>query len=762
MGKVRTLATDQAAEKGGGRRVLRLPVRPELSAPSLKPLEARDAALAVAAIICLWALVATFSPPFRSLDLAPGARAGLEAATALARLFAALVLFLFPVGHGGQRLRWVAGGFVVLALGGFAFGYLPPVLGSSLSVDSAIYLWLVVRLIAGGLFVVGLLTESPGRLRWTTMAGALVLLALLSGGVLAGEHLLPSLATTPNGWHRALTPDQLTPVIWPLEAVALALAGAALLGAIRQVRVGTVGGWLVIAMVFHAGSQLHGAIWPSPFGPFLTSADVLRDAFAVIVAVGAVIELRRLAEEWASLLAIERRRARGLTEQGVLRANFVAIVAHELGSSIAAIRGVANLLAGGELDPDEARSAITAETDMLSALVSDVQIGTSVDDSTFTIHPEPVALSSLMREAVAFVRLLPGDHPVTWMLDQDTWVEADPARIRQVLRNLLSNAAKYAPVGSRITLRAATGGQSVSIEVADEGPGVPPGEENLIFQKFGRGRSALARAVPGAGLGLYLAARIVEAHGSRLSVTTRPEGGAVFRFDLAHAPVVQELPKSITRSVQVLIVDDHASFRQALARLLVREPEVTAVAQAGTLAGARVLLGDIDLALVDLQLPDGDGCGFIAELKAVHPEIVVLVLTAAETDDTLARAVEAGAVGLLHKSMTTDEILAAVRRAAAGDALLSREEIVRLLRVARHQREQSHDVESALDSLSAREREVLQAVAEGLTDKEVAVRLHIAPATARKHVVNILAKLNCDSRLQAVILAARYGAVDIS
>src|SRR5207248_6690916 len=115
---------------------------------------------------------------------------------------------------------------------------------------------------------------------------------------------------------------------------------------------------------------------------------------------------------------------------------------------------------------------------------------------------------------------------------------------------------------------------------------------------------------------------------------------------------------------------------------------------------------------------DGDGSALIAELRSANPAAAVLAVTAASEPHELARAVEAGATGIIHKSASIDEIISAVRRAAARESILSSREILEMIRVARQQRDQAAGAETALAHLTPREREVLQALAEGLSDKE--------------------------------------------
>jgi DNA-binding NarL/FixJ family response regulator len=214
--------------------------------------------------------------------------------------------------------------------------------------------------------------------------------------------------------------------------------------------------------------------------------------------------------------------------------------------------------------------------------------------------------------------------------------------------------------------------------------------------------------------------------------------------------------------IRILLVDDHASFRQPLAFMINRKPDLTVVAQAGSLAEARELLNDeIDIAVVDLVLPDGSGVSLVRELRTANPHSQVLVLTASMDRKELARAVEAGASGVLHKSARIDEIISAIRSLGAGEQLLSPRELVDLLRLAGQERERDRDAQLALGRLTPREREVLQALADGLNDREIGQRLHVSTETIRTHMVNILGKLGVESRLQALVFALRHGAVTI-
>lgn len=218
------------------------------------------------------------------------------------------------------------------------------------------------------------------------------------------------------------------------------------------------------------------------------------------------------------------------------------------------------------------------------------------------------------------------------------------------------------------------------------------------------------------------------------------------------------------RTMRILLVEDHAYFRQALALVFEREDEFTVVAQAGSLAEAREALASqtVDAAVVDLALPDGSGADFIREIADGKTNISTLVLSASLDPAQFAEAVEAGASGVLHKSAGLQDIVEAVRRMRAGEVLLSpNQQVIDMLRVVSRKRHEEQEARRSIDRLTRREREVLGALAEGLDSKQIAAKLHITFETERTHMVNILNKLGVHSRLQALVFAVRYGVVEI-
>ena len=265
--------------------------------------------------------------------------------------------------------------------------------------------------------------------------------------------------------------------------------------------------------------------------------------------------------------------------------------------------------------------------------------------------------------------------------------------------------------------------------------------------------------------------------GGDLMIESKPGKGTKVSFEMGLKTEPEAEPEE---EVRILLVDDHASIREALASTFEGEgfqvvgqagslsearrmPEETG--QAGSMAEARGMLDEmkqpIDVAVVDLGLPDGYGADLIKELREKNPQAQALILSASFDRAQIARAVEAGAAGVLNKTAHLDEVVEAVRRLRAGETLMPLEEVVGLLRYAGAHREQEYEARHAIEKLTPREREVLQALAEGLDSEEIAKQLQISLKTERNHMASILSKLGVHSQLQALVFALSHGVVEI-
>jgi DNA-binding NarL/FixJ family response regulator len=210
---------------------------------------------------------------------------------------------------------------------------------------------------------------------------------------------------------------------------------------------------------------------------------------------------------------------------------------------------------------------------------------------------------------------------------------------------------------------------------------------------------------------------------------------------------------------RVLLADDDDLMRAGLVELLTADPQIEIIGQAATgraaVEQARRLVPDV--VLMDVRMPDLDGIAATHELARTAPEARVLILTTFEHDDYIFSALRAGASGFLLKRAKPEELIAAVHTIAAGEALLSPSVTRRVIdRMAQQPTPELAD-QAKLKALTAREREVLQRIAQGLSNREIAAALAVEESTIRTHVKRILAKLALRDRVQAVIFAYETG-----
>jgi two-component system sensor histidine kinase KdpD len=246
------------------------------------------------------------------------------------------------------------------------------------------------------------------------------------------------------------------------------------------------------------------------------------------------------------LLGEEAARTQLQIESERLRNSLLSSVSHDLRTPLATITGAASgLLEGADrLDPAARREllqAIHEEADRLNRLVNNLLDMTRLESGAVQVRKEWHSLEELVGSALARLAGRLREHPVTTRLPPDLpLVPLDGVLMEQVLINLLDNAVKHTPPGTPIEVSAFAGPGEARIEVADRGPGLLPGDELRVFDKFYRG--APARPGPGVGLGLTICRGIVEAHGGRITAQSRPNGGVAFRVALPLADKPPEIP----------------------------------------------------------------------------------------------------------------------------------------------------------------------------------------------------------------------------
>ena len=212
--------------------------------------------------------------------------------------------------------------------------------------------------------------------------------------------------------------------------------------------------------------------------------------------------------------------------------------------------------------------------------------------------------------------------------------------------------------------------------------------------------------------------------------------------------------------IRVLIADDEELVRTGLRMILQSEPDLEVVGEAVDGLEALRLSASLepDVLLLDLHMPELDGQGVLRGLPADGPSVVVL--TTFDTDANIQEALIAGASGFLLKDAPATQLVAALRAAASGDAVLSPSVARRV--VERLGKQRGLPQQRLLDDLTSREGEVLLLMADGLSNAEIAGRLHVVEGTVKTHVARILMKLGVRDRLQAVLAAYRLGLVDLT
>jgi DNA-binding NarL/FixJ family response regulator/signal transduction histidine kinase len=463
----------------------------------------------------------------------------------------------------------------------------------------------------------------------------------------------------------------------------------------------------------------------SPFGAFGVfsreqrrfDADEVNFLRAIAHVLHSAIERALVAQRLQDVRDAERRRlARALHDETL----------QELALALAR---AADPAAGDRSVDDELVSRLKRVGEQLRTAIHDLRLGGSDDQPFWAQMAELVDRHRprLPRVGCDVSSEVPGHPP------RDVAIN-----VLGVLAEALNNVARHASA-SRVDVRADLDGRSLVVSVRDDGSGIDD----------------LRRPDATGGHGIPGMRERAEVLGGTLRVESPPEGGTLVEL---RVPLAQRHPADRAR---VLLVDDHAAIREAITLAFAQDDEFVVTGQAASLAEARGLLDGVDVAIVDLELPDGDGADLIGDLQGRNPSIQTLVLSAHADRASVARAVQKGAAAVLGKTTHLHEVVSAVRRMRAGETLMPLEEVVELLRFADRQRERQMGDRRRIESLSPRELDVLELLAAGLDTASIARRLYISPRTQRNHVANILGKLEVHSQLQAVVFALRHGVVEV-
>ena len=208
---------------------------------------------------------------------------------------------------------------------------------------------------------------------------------------------------------------------------------------------------------------------------------------------------------------------------------------------------------------------------------------------------------------------------------------------------------------------------------------------------------------------------------------------------------------TLAMAIRVFLLDDHEVVRRGLRELLEGDGDIEVVGEAGTAEEAlnRIPPTRPDVAVLDVQLPDGSGVEVCREIRSRHPEIACLMLTSFADDEALFSAIMAGAAAYVLKQIRGDDLTTAVRRVAAGDSLLDPTVTAKVLERLRT------PAADELQALTDQERKILGFIAEGLTNRQIGEGMYLAEKTVKNYVSSILAKLGMNRRTEAAAFAAR-------
>jgi DNA-binding NarL/FixJ family response regulator len=225
-------------------------------------------------------------------------------------------------------------------------------------------------------------------------------------------------------------------------------------------------------------------------------------------------------------------------------------------------------------------------------------------------------------------------------------------------------------------------------------------------------------------------------------------------------------------AIRLLIVDDQEIIRQGLSIILGHQPDIEVVGLAGDGAEGVRLARELrpDVVLMDIKMPGMNGIQATGQITLSLPETSVIILTTYDVDDWVFDCIRAGAIGYILKDAKSDTLAEAVRGAVRGESQIDPAVARKVLKAFRHLDASAPGDQPAsqresklppLERLTEREQEVLDLLAEGLSNKEIAARLTLSEGTIKNHVSNILSKLHANDRTQAVLTAIRRGLVDI-
>jgi PAS domain S-box-containing protein len=359
--------------------------------------------------------------------------------------------------------------------------------------------------------------------------------------------------------------------------------------------------------------------------------------------------------------------------------DFLATLSHELRTPLNAILGWSRMLERGHLDGHRAQQAVASirrNAEVQSRLIGDILDVARIMSGKLRLEPERVDVSAVVTAAVAALQGEADEHGVSICLDIEgpLVTEADPARLHQVVWNLVSNAVKFAGSQGRVTVTVRREDTNIIVQVDDDGAGIVPDFLPHLFERFRQADGSVTRRHTGLGLGLAITRHLVQLHGGTVTASSAGEGrGASFSVrvpfkSLEPGPPIRTRPPAplgVLNGQRVLVVDDHEDSRALAATVLTRAG--ADVDLAGSAVEAMTLIGRQRYALfvADLAMPDEDGITLLTRIRALGATATgmpALAISAHVREEDRRRALAGGFQAYLAKPIDQDVLLETAAR----------------------------------------------------------------------------------------------------
>lgn len=500
----------------------------------------------------------------------------------------------------------------------------------------------------------------------------------------------------------------------------------------------------------------------------------LERKFAKVAHISDLMQNHLKENQESLLLAIQAAKASEIAQN-----RFIADVSHEVRTPLGGILTAIEILDEQENDPRKKgllQLALSAAESLLR-LTNGILDLSRIDAGKQEIFEEDFRLDQLLDRLVQLYTLAARAKALTVRCECDPgiplWVRGDTLKLEQILRNLLDNAVKFTPSGE-IVLRVGKGnGEGVvplEFSVEDSGIGLAAADLPHIFDSYRQGQILTSRSTGGTGLGLAITKRLVGLLGGEITARNRPKQGSIFSFTLplALAESLETLPPGPAPgsfanrandakgpdarprpALSIVLADDHRLFREIMATMLEGQDDLQVVAGAGTKTEVLSAVGEHrpDIVLLDLHL--GTECGFelMAAIREASPATRIVILTSDDSADSLRRGVELGVDGYLLKTLPVQELLQSLHAVANGTLVLP----------AALKRRDERACPAPERPLSPREAEILQLIALGKSNPEIAIITGTSENTVKSHVRALMEKLGAHNRVLLLAIAARHG-----